>query len=352
MAIWLIGNSVLWFVPPVPVFATIITGIVMAVVGVCLAGRAIVLTQRIKQRQRLSGLPHTRVSMTGELLADRRAQAAAENTGVSRTRPRVFTPRHLGALTATACLISCLVPAGAGARGSCVSREVRSRLVHHVAPPQNFLSALSVLRRSQTPADLQGFDVNEYTVLPITGDLPTVSVIDADYIRSLGVVGGSTVRLIPARVQLAVPMSRQCLRRLSVKARRHRLKLERADRARGVVLLLAGGPMGGFPPSWRTYSQLINEGFWSSSQGADVPGVGYGIVPDGVSSVALLLEYNSGGAPATCCSPNVEITAQVTANFFVIEIPPPRLYTVGPATLIWRDASGRTLKSFPETPML
>jgi hypothetical protein len=267
-------------------------------------------------------------------------------------RTRRFIPRHLGALTAIACLTLCLAPAPAGARGSCtVLPWVTPRLVHHVAPPQSFLSSLSVLRRPQTPADLQGFDVNEYTV-GVTGDLPTVSVIDADYIRSLGSVGGSTVRLIPARVQLTVPMSRRCLRRLSVKARRHRLKLERADRARGVVLLLAGGPVGGFPINWRTYRQLINEGFWSSSQGADVPGVGYGIVPDGVSSVALLLEYNAGRAPATCCSPNVEITAQVTANFFSIEIPPPRLYTVGPATLVWRDASGRTLKSFPETPML
>jgi hypothetical protein len=264
----------------------------------------------------------------------------------------MLTPRRLGALTTAACLALCLAPAGAGARGSCASFAVRPRLVHHIAPPQNFVSSLSVLRRPQTPADLQGFEVNESFYTWRGGGVPeiaTISVIDADYIRRLGSVGGSPEYLVPARVRLAAPMSRRCLRRLSVKARRHQLKLERADRARGVVLLFTGpnpesAPLG----KGDTYSQLINEGLFTSSQAADAPGVESGIVPDGVSSVALLLENNRAVLP----SPNVEITAQVTANFFSIEIPPPRLATVGPATLIWRDASGRTLKSVPQSLLL
>jgi hypothetical protein len=165
--------------------------------------------------------------------------------GPRRMRPRMLTPRYLGALTATTCLTLCVTPAAAGARGSCSSRPTKPRLVHHVAPPHSFLSSFSVLRRPQTPADLQGFDVSvafpggAFDVPGIfVPQLAAPSVIDADYIRRLGSVGGEPEWLVPGRVQLTVPMSRRCLRRLSVKARRHRLKLEGADRARGVVLQL------------------------------------------------------------------------------------------------------------------
>jgi hypothetical protein len=110
----------------------------------------------------------------------------------------MLTPRHLGALTATACLVLCLAPAAAGARGPCAPRPVRTRLVHHVAPPQKFLSALSVLRRPQTSADLQGFNLSEPALGGLIGvqgvgfsNLDHASVIeDADYIRKLGSVGG------------------------------------------------------------------------------------------------------------------------------------------------------------------
>jgi hypothetical protein len=65
----------------------------------------------------------------------------------------------------------------------------------------------------------------------------------------------------------------------------------------------------------------------------------YGIVPDGVSSIALLFPENN----------NTEITTQVTENFFLIAIPPPLQH--GVAAVIWRDARGRTLKSFPQLPL-
>jgi hypothetical protein len=268
-------------------------------------------------------------------------------------RPRMLTPRYLGALTATACLALCLVPAGAGARGPCALRPMRTRLIHHLAPPQSFLSSLAVLRRPQTPADLQGFDVNAIIagVVNVPGieepELALPSVIDADYIRRLGSVGGEPGFLIPARVQLVAPISRRCLRRLSVKARRLQLKLERADRARGVVLLFAGAIV--------TYSELIGGDAVVTSSGPPpmIPGlppgvvetpasvtpeVEYGIVPDGVSSVTLLSENNP------------PITTQVTTNFLSIEVSPS--FHHGQATLVWRDASGHTLKSLPERAIL
>jgi hypothetical protein len=177
----------------------------------------------------------------------------------------------------------------------------------------------------------------------IEGYLPlaSASVIDADYIRKLGFVGGKPEYLAPARVQLVAPMSRRCLQRLSAKARRHQLKLERADRARGVVLLFSGSIV--------TYSELIGTPSFSvlGGPGPVIPGlppalletpasttpeVAYGIVPDGVASITLLSENNP------------PITAQATANFFSIKVPP-SFHHGGLATAIWRDASGHTLKS-------
>jgi hypothetical protein len=271
----------------------------------------------------------------------------------------MLTPRHLGALTAAACLTLCLAPAAAGARGSCAPRQVRPRLLHHVAPPQSFLSSLSVLRRPQTPADLQGSDTNGFGenellkgdgIVDVPGieipPLATPSFIYADYIRKLGSVGGEPEYVVPARVQTVAPMSRRCLRRLSAKARRQQLKLERADRARGVVFLFGNSL---FLLSIETYSELIGYPPFLVTGGEPpvIPGeppvvkapasphpdVVYGIVPDGVASVALLSEDNP------------EITVQVTANFFVIEVP--SSFHHGGATVVWRDASGRTLKSLP-----
>jgi hypothetical protein len=244
---------------------------------------------------------------------------------------------------------ACLAPVGAGARGSCASRPVIPRLVHRVAPPHSFLSSLSVLRRPQTPADLQGFDLNAgvpglgHGVVAVPGidgmgpQLATASVIDADYIRRLGSVGGEPDYLVPARVQIVGPMSRRCLRRLSVKARRRQLKLERADRARGVVLLGSGTIV--------TYGELIDKGYVVTFGAPElgVPEFVYGIVPDGPSSVTLLPESAPGVTPPEIEPPG--ITAQVTENFFSIEVPPPLHYHM--ATVIWRDASGRTLKSLP-----
>jgi hypothetical protein len=216
-----------------------------------------------------------------------------------------------------------------------------------------------VLRRPQTPADLQGFDNVGVTVVVnvpgIEGYLPlaSASVIDADYIRRLGSVGGHPEWLAPARVQLVAPMSSRCLRRVSVKARRHQLKLERADRARGVVLLFGGGAV--------TYSELIGGTVWGiggpvppvpvipgappvvETPASATPEFVFSIVPDGVSSVTLLPESPPGVTPPEIEPPG--IMAQVTENFFSIEVPPPLQHRM--ATVIWRDASGRTLKSLP-----
>jgi hypothetical protein len=261
-------------------------------------------------------------------------------------RPRIRTAGQLGAFTVTACLAVCLAPAGAGARGSCASRPVRPRLVHHIAPPRNFLSSLAVLRRPQTAADLEGFNVNGSFPSLVTGvvDVPgglypvqlaTASVIDADYVRKLGSVDGYSKYLIPARVRVTAPMSRRCLRRLSDKDRRYQLKLEKADRARGVVLLFDGSIV--------TYGELIGEPSVSVFGGpppvipglpplSATPEVAYGIVPDGVFSVTLLSENNP------------PLTAQIATNFFSIEVPS-SFHHGSLATVIWLDASGHTLKT-------
>jgi len=84
--------------------------------------------------------------------------------------------------------------------------------------------------------------------------LATPSVIYADYMRELGSAGGEQDYVVPARVQTVTPMPPRCLRRLSVRARRQQLKLERADRARGVVLLFGNSS---YLFSVETYSELI-----------------------------------------------------------------------------------------------
>jgi hypothetical protein len=87
--------------------------------------------------------------------------------------------------------------------------------------------------------------------------LGTPAVIDADYVRKLGVVGGNPVYLFPARVQFVTPASRRRLRQLSVKGRRYRRKFERADRKRGVVRVFAQSF--GFI-SALTYHELVSGG--------------------------------------------------------------------------------------------
>lgn len=175
--------------------------------------------------------------------------------------------------------------------------------------------------------------------------LATPSVIYADYMRELGSAGGEQDYVVPARVQTVTPMPPRCLRRLSVRARRQQLKLERADRARGVVLLFGNSS---YLFSVETYSELIGRPPFLVSGGEPPsilgvpherpanphPDVVYGIVPDGVASVALLSERNP------------ELPVQVTANFFAIEVPP--AFHHGGATVVWRDAVGHTLKGRAE----
>jgi hypothetical protein len=251
-------------------------------------------------------------------------------------RPTRRPAASMAVLTAIACLGLCLEPAGAGARGSCRPRPLTHQLVHHVAPPQGFLSSLSVLRRPQTPADLQGVKPEELREATPPVEVPgmevaplaNLSVIYVDYIRKLG-VGKDAQYLVPARVQTVAPMSRGCLQRLPVKARRQQLALERADRARGVVLLLGDGSFAEFIV---TYRELISsyDTFQSGGGGPQKTVVLYGIVPDGVFSVGLLSEKNAA------------ITTQVTENFFSLEVPPS--FQHGSVTTIWRDANGHTLK--------
>jgi hypothetical protein len=237
-------------------------------------------------------------------------------------------PRHLSAFTATACLVLCISPAGARASGFCVSREVRTRSVHGVAPPRNFArfqSSPGVLRRPQTPADLQGFTIGGPADLLVEGPygpaFATFSVVYADYIRRLGSVDGYPEYLVPVQVQIVAPMSRRCLRRLSAKARLRQVKLEAADRARGVVLALTGRASGPIPAR-----SGVPGGGWTTATGYA------GIVPDGVSSVTVILDNNA------------EATAQVTDNFFSIQVPSPQVV----ATVIWRDGSGHTLRLLPQ----
>jgi hypothetical protein len=170
-------------------------------------------------------------------------------------------------------------------------------------------------------------------------------VIYVDYIRKLGHVDKEPQYLVPGRVQFVAPMSRRCLRRLSVKARRQQLKLERADRARGVVLLLANEVA---LEQMLTFSELISSPPFlvASGEPPAIPGephkghrsppsdIVYGIVPDGVASVALLSERNP------------ELTVQVTSNFFAIEVP--SSFHHGGATVVWRDAGGHTLNGRAE----
>jgi hypothetical protein len=208
------------------------------------------------------------------------------------------------------------------------------------------------------PADLQGLAANGFgenellvgeTDVEVPGmefpPLASASVIYADYVRELGSAGGEQEYLVPARVQTVAPMSPRCLRRLSIKARRRQLKLERADRARGVVVLF-GNPL--HLLCAETYRELIGRppflvtggeppsipGEPHKGSASPHPDLVYGIVPDGVASVALLSERNP------------ELTVRVTANFFAIEVPP-AFHHAG-ATVVWRDAGGHTLKGRAE----
>jgi hypothetical protein len=201
---------------------------------------------------------------------------------------------------------------------------------------------LSVFRRPQTPADLEGFELRELSQVSLPGaggpepPFAKASVIDADYIRKLGSVsGGSSEYLVPAQLALVPPMSSRCLRRLSAKARRRQLKLERADRARGVVLLLVSSESSQ-QASYR-YTQLIDGNINITEGTPHGPLYEYGVVPDGVSSVTLLFENKS------------EISAQVTANFYSIDVPPQLQH--GQAIPTWRDASGHTIKTLFPVPV-
>jgi hypothetical protein len=70
-----------WFVVAVPVLATTIAGVIVAMVGVCQAGRVVVLTRRIKRVRGPSDPLSREVSTTDELLAKRRVEAAREGRG-------------------------------------------------------------------------------------------------------------------------------------------------------------------------------------------------------------------------------------------------------------------------------
>jgi hypothetical protein len=183
--------------------------------------------------------------------------------------------------------------------------------------------------------------VHEYLPLfvpgPNGGAFATRSVVYADYIRRVGFVGGEPEFLIPARVQIVAPMSHRCLRQLSGKDRQQQLKLEKADRARGVILVLVRPTSVGTVVTYRELiggPDLLREIRVPTTPAfADLM---YGVVPDGVSSVVLLSENNP------------EITVLVTTNFFSIEVP--LAVSLGLATVIWRDASGHSLKSIPYRP--
>jgi hypothetical protein len=80
-AIVTLGFAVYWFVVAVPVLATTIAGVIVAVIGVWEAKHVIVLTRRIKRVRGPSGPPSRELSVLDEQLVEHRAEAAREDRG-------------------------------------------------------------------------------------------------------------------------------------------------------------------------------------------------------------------------------------------------------------------------------
>jgi hypothetical protein len=216
------------------------------------------------------------------------------------------------------------------------------------SPSSGLLSALAVLRRP-------GIRSDQPRVPHVNGPLYPIEAQDiyVRYVRRAQVKSGVSYYVIPAarliqdpafsarcraaqvavlRGELANIPSGDRASTLALQARWLALFARIGQPAAGVCLMAfaASGAGGG---SCTTVAQA-EQGGLQESNGSTFSGV----VPDGVATVTVRYPASNGAAPLT-------FTSEVVGNVFAVRIPGLTLGGGPPPTVIWRSASGQTIKT-------
>jgi hypothetical protein len=239
------------------------------------------------------------------------------------------------------------------ARRSGACREDRQQLpaVSDGSPSHALLSDLGVLRRPAVAADRLPRSVN------LGG---SVSEVYIRYVRLARVTDGVSYYIVPAAHALVSPGPTSSLRcraailaalraelpriprglRPSTLALATRLLANAGARAQlareGGICLMSVSAQGQGGTCGSTASELKQNGMLSAF------GPLSGVVPDGVASVTINYPSGNGQRAQTA-------TTNVAGNVFASSINPGANHSATP-TIIWRSATGRTLKTVVETP--
>lgn len=218
----------------------------------------------------------------------------------------------------------------------------------HGSPDLDLLSILGLLRRPATPSDR----------LPATQMLAGTPDIYRAYIRRAFSLAGTSYYIVPTRVDPATstPPAR-CFELQAAALDRELPKIPASLRQptrelqAGILAydrgLLAHAPrdticlvtIGGYETgaSCGTSAKEIEYGQGPQENG---PGTYFGVVPDGVATVTLVI-------PALAGQPTQSVTVSATSNVYAVHIahahaPPPGRNAT--PTVIWRSGQGRVLK--------
>lgn len=254
----------------------------------------------------------------------------------------------------------------------CVPGRHTQGTVSQGAPSQTLRSQLPILNRPPTPADqLRGN-------LPLATEARGNSGVYVRYIRFVRRYRGVSFYIVPI-ARVGFPPAPVALAERCYEAAVHSLRTQLADVAPGLrqrtlhyglyefatyrynlthrsvhegVSIMTftnggGGGTGGTPATLIAQRGILGAG---GQPGGGQPGgnvAWYGLVPTSVHSVTLKF---AGGRQGNQQLPPIAISANVANNLFILTVPQFGPLRTWPTTMIWRNTSGRVIKTIDERP--
>jgi hypothetical protein len=185
------------------------------------------------------------------------------------------------------------------------------------APSHSLLSILGVLRRPATPADALPDNVRVVLAQPLARE------IFVNYIRRARVISGTAYYVMPI-LYAGCESSSEDMMLVEVHSDGSG---SRGGGVHGNAALMEQGDGWGFLGSFgRTTVQML--------------------VPDGVARVTLRYPAGTIGGSDRNHAPAFTVTTNVVGNLLVVTVPRGGARLQAPMTMIWRAASGKTVKAF------